>query len=222
MEKSKKELFYDNFVEDWEKRINKAETNKRLKIVFEMLLSGTSLRGKKFLDVGCGLGYFSKKAIRKGARVTGLDVGERIIKRARKLMPAGRFLVGDAKSLPFNDNTFDIVLCTEVIEHVENPHKALNELFRVTKKGGYVVLTTQNKVFKPVFDFLSFIGIRPYHGNENWLHINNLRRLIRKHGKIDREYFFNFFYPTPILDALEKFASLNIFMINQSYLVEKR
>lgn len=222
MVKSKKELFYDDFVEDWEKRINKTETSKRLRIVFEELLSGIPLKGKRFLEVGCGLGYFSKMAIRKRAQVTGLDIGEKIIERARRLIPAGKFIVGDAKSLPFKDETFDIVLCTEVIEHVESPSRAIKELFRVTKTGGYIVLTTPNRVFKSLFDFLSLIRVRPYRGNENWLYLWQIKKLlVDSRGEIIRERYFNFFYPTKALDFFEKFHLLGYLMINQGYLTKK-
>lgn len=52
-------------------------------------------------------------------------------------------LVADAHKLPFNDNEFNIILCTEVLEHLKNPQKAINEMRRILKKGGKLILTTR-------------------------------------------------------------------------------
>lgn len=52
-------------------------------------------------------------------------------------------VVGDAHNLPFEDNTFDVVLCTEVLEHLHTPEKAAAEMIRVLKPGGKLVLTTR-------------------------------------------------------------------------------
>jgi SAM-dependent methyltransferase len=52
-------------------------------------------------------------------------------------------VVGDAHSLPFPDEKFDIVICTEVLEHLKNPQKAIDEMWRVLKDEGMVILTTR-------------------------------------------------------------------------------
>ena len=67
MKVTKKELFYNEFSDEWENKINKLETEKRLKVVFGEFLKRIGLNGKKFLEVGCGLGYFSEKAASLGA-----------------------------------------------------------------------------------------------------------------------------------------------------------
>lgn len=221
MRASQKELFYDKFSDVWESKINKTETRKRLSVVFEDLLKGVDLKGKQFLDVGCGLGYFSKEASRRGAIVTGVDVGGRLVKKSKQRVPEGNFIVASASELPFKDETFDIVLCTEVIEHLENQKEALAEIFRALKKGGVLVLTTPNRIYKPLFDFLSIVGVRSYRGNENWYFLSVLRRILGKKGKILKERYFNFFIPMSLFNRLERFNQLRNFMINQGYLVEK-
>jgi len=222
MKPSEKELFYNNFAPKWEKYINNVETNKRLKVVFFDLLKGISLKDKDFLEIGCGLGYFSLEASKRGFNVTAVDVGENLVDITKRRVKKGEFIVCSASQLPFKNNSFDIVLCTEVIEHVENQVKAFDEMFRVLKKGGYLVLTTPNKLFKPLFDFLSLTKIRAYQGNEKWFYSNEIRRIFRKKkADIVKEVHFNFICPNRILDYFEKLHFLKFLMINQAYLIKK-
>lgn len=219
---SKKELFYDNISHVWEDKINSTETEKRLKVIFEEMFKSTPFKSKKFLEVGCGLGYFSQKALSKKAQVTGVDVGKNLISICKKKMPKGKFVLASALDLPFKDNSFDIVLCTEVIEHVEYPEKAINELIRVTKPKGKILITTPNKLFKPFFSLLSIIGVRPYHGNENWIYPWRLKSLLlAKNTRVLREKYFNFVYPIKFFDKFEDYSALKYLMINHGYLVEK-
>jgi len=218
-----KELFYNSIADKWEIRINRREMEKRVKIIFNGLLAGVQLKNKRVIEVGCGLGYFCQEMSRRGAVITGIDVGDKLIQIAKRRSPSGKFMVGSALDIPFRKNKYDITLCTEVIEHTENPAKAISELFRVTKPGGMIIITTPNKFYKPFFDLLSFFKIRLYQGNENWLSINNLKKIIaRNKGEIVKERYFNFFYPMTILDMFEKYGYLKNLMINQGYLIRKR
>ena len=222
MKATKKELFYNEFSNKWEGEINKKETLKRLDVVFGKLLQGINLRGLEFLEVGCGLGYFSKKAFTLGARVTGIDVGENLINKSKQKVPQGKFFVASISNLPFKDETFDMVLCTEVIEHVENQNKGFKEIYRVLKTDGLFVITTPNKIFKTLFDFLSLVGIRPYHGHEKWFYSWQFKKILTKTGwRIIKKYYFNFLYPNKLLDLFERFGILGNLMINQGYLVSK-
>ena len=221
MHVSSKELFYENFSSQWDRKINKRETEKRLKVVFNVLLEGHSLKGAKVLEIGCGLGYFSERAYKLGAKVTGVDVGKNLLKISKKRVPKGIFILGSASQLPFSKESFDFVLCTEVIEHVENQRKAIEEMFRVIKKGGMLVITSPNRFFKPLFDFLSKIGVRPYHGNEKWYYPTTLKGILSKKGKILKEHYFNFLFPIDFFNRLEKFKQFRNLMINQGYLVKK-
>lgn len=222
MKGSKKQQFYENFASSWEENMNMDETNKRIKVVFDQLLEGVELKGKRFLEVGHGLGYFSKEAAARGAKVTGIDLGKNLAKISQKRVPKGKFLVASADNLPFKDETFDIVLCTEVMEHMDDPVKALDEIYRVTKEGGKVIITTPNKVFKPLFAFLSVVGARPYNGNEKWFFPWTLKKEIESRNfKVLKEKYFNFIYPNEVLDQFENNLLSKYITINQGYLLSK-
>jgi 2-polyprenyl-3-methyl-5-hydroxy-6-metoxy-1,4-benzoquinol methylase len=213
-----KELFYDRISDVWGSKINNSETNKRIKVIFDIFLHKNELKNKKFLEVGCGLGYFSNKASKLGAKVTGIDIGPNLVKINKKLTPSGTFIVSSASNLPFKDETFDVVLSTEVIEHVDNQKRAIKEISRVLKKGGILVITTPNKIFKPLFDFLSFINIRPYHGNEKWIYSWDLRRYFEDSGlTLQKEKYFNFIAPNKFFDIFEGLGLLKHLTINYGF-----
>lgn len=217
-----RELFYDKFSEEWSKKINDSETNKRIRIIYEELLPKEYLKGKKFLEVGCGLGYFSNKASKIGANVTGIDIGPNLVEINKKKTPKGVFKVASASDLPFKDETFDVVLSTEVIEHVNNQKSALKEMCRVLKKNGILVITTPNRFFKPLFDFLSWIRIRPYHGNENWIYSWDMVKMMSRNGlKLEKERYFNFVAPNSFLDKFENIIILRHLMINYGFRFRK-
>jgi SAM-dependent methyltransferase len=68
-----------------------------------------------------------------GLQITGLDISSHALALAAGLNPSAHFFVGSAEALPFADETFDLVLCTEVLEHLPQPHLALKEMQRVTR-----------------------------------------------------------------------------------------
>jgi 2-polyprenyl-3-methyl-5-hydroxy-6-metoxy-1,4-benzoquinol methylase len=104
------------------------------------LLSG---RGRKALDVGCAYGYTSNVLSNLGYETTGIDVSTWSIKQAKN-QTFCNFLVSDAQnSFPFPDETFDLVTCFDVLEHLPSPEQALSVMFAASR--GAVVCTTPNK-----------------------------------------------------------------------------
>ena len=100
--------------------------------------------GMKILDVGCGTGNFSLELARLGARVTGIDISEPMLTRARSKAQseclAIDFRRADARRLPFDDNAFDAVVSVTALEFVPDLREALTEAFRVLKPGGRLVV----------------------------------------------------------------------------------
>lgn len=96
------------------------------------------------LDAGCGLGYTvaDLQKVVKTATITGVDFSPSAIEWAAVKFPSAQWICADiTKFTP--DRTFDLVVCTEVIEHIDDYDSVLGNLIRVTREGGYLILTTQ-------------------------------------------------------------------------------
>jgi SAM-dependent methyltransferase len=106
-------------------------------------------RGDLLLDAGCGEGRHCYGALERGARVIGLDLDLPSLQpavgglrsRSKALRSMGEMIQGDTFALPFRDETFDKVICSEVMEHVHDYVGAAKELARVTKPGGHIAVT---------------------------------------------------------------------------------
>jgi ubiquinone/menaquinone biosynthesis C-methylase UbiE len=106
--------------------------------------------GLRVLEVACGRGGFVRLLVNAGAVVTACDFSSAALhathsKLATKDPPHQISLVqGDAQCLPFADNSFDVVVSCETIEHLPDVQTGLNEMYRVTRPGGKLFLTTPN------------------------------------------------------------------------------
>src|SRR5260370_12107764 len=106
--------------------------------------------GGSLLDVGCGAAMVADRLLDRDANYIGVDFGgHHIAFAARKLNGApvrlNRALArSDAEHLPFDDSSFDVVVMSEVIEHLLRPERAVWEVARVLRPGGALVLTTNN------------------------------------------------------------------------------
>jgi SAM-dependent methyltransferase len=109
--------------------------------------------GDKFLDAGAGFGRHAFEAARQGATVYALDYATDEVVMTRNTFGAmleakeitekayGGVLRGDATKLPFDDNTFDCVVTSEVLEHIQDDVNVISELHRVLKPGGSLGVT---------------------------------------------------------------------------------
>ncbi|MGB8452468.1 MAG: class I SAM-dependent methyltransferase [Anaerocolumna sp.] len=104
------------------------------------------------LEVGCGEGYVSDFIYRKNVvSIQAFDISENVISEAQKQFPYIQFKVGSIYSGGgYNSNSFDLVICSEVLEHLEEPQKALIEILKVAKK--YVIVSVPNE---PVWRLLN-------------------------------------------------------------------
>ncbi len=112
--------------------------------------SKTNIKGQKILDIGCGAGIFAESLARQGGIVTGLDLAPDLIVAAQAH--------AEGHQLPLNyvcqslehfasqePQAFDIIVCMEMLEHVEDPAQTIAQMALLLKPGGHLFLSTLNK-----------------------------------------------------------------------------
>lgn len=107
----------------------------------------------KILDVGCGEGFVIKVLSPKV--VVGIDISRRALTIAKEQNQECCFFEGNINNLPFDDSSFDLVLATEVLEHLKEPEKAINEIKRTSKK--YCIFSVPNE---PYFRLMNLLRMK--------------------------------------------------------------
>lgn len=127
------------------------------------------LSDKRVLDVGCGLGIYVQAMRAFSKRVYGVEIDAQRAARARRVSPD--IVVATAERLPFSQGAFDVVLLHEVIEHLEDDRRAIQEAHRVLSPGGRMVIFAPNRLY-PLETHGIFWRGRYHFGNfplVNWL-----------------------------------------------------
>jgi ubiquinone/menaquinone biosynthesis C-methylase UbiE len=114
-------------------------------LILDLLKPGT---GEVVLDAGCGTGVFTSDIFSAGSHVIWLDLTLPKLRRAEEKAGRGRFegVVGDMLTLPFPEDAFDKVVSITSLEFIGDGRAAIDELFRVTKRGGWIVVATLNSL----------------------------------------------------------------------------
>jgi ubiquinone/menaquinone biosynthesis C-methylase UbiE len=104
--------------------------------------------GDLILDAGCGTGVFTLDLLHLGCPIIGIDLSMPMLLRAKQKARGYPFRIvrADLLSLPFSENSFDKVISVTALEFIEDGRGAIDELFRVTKRGGSLVVATLNSL----------------------------------------------------------------------------
>ena len=178
-----KEVFYDSIAEDFDSIMSMYDTNRRIEVIFDDFLGDKNIEGKKLLDGGCGTGWFTKRALERKAKVTSIDIAPKLVFLTKKKNPNTTAIQGSLLELPFEDNFFDIVISSEVIEHTPDPYLAAKELIRVLKPGGFLCITVPNRTFWYFsLKIARLFNLRKFKDYENWVHYNEFKKFLIKNN----------------------------------------
>lgn len=117
-------------------------------------------KGMTFLDIGCGTGWavnLAARSVEDDGTFYGVDLSSKMIEKAKENFRGRknlRFIVSDSKSIPLEDNFFDVIICTHSFHHYLNPQNVMNEIKRLLKKGGrvYILDPTTDSMFARIID----------------------------------------------------------------------
>lgn len=118
------------------------------------------LRGKRILDVGCGVGMYVQRFRQFSDDVYGVDIDPDKVAQASAWLP--NVQVSPAETLPYDDRAFDVILLNEVIEHVDDDRQTIAEAYRVLAPGGHIVIYAPNRLYP--FETHGFFFLGTYHG----------------------------------------------------------
>lgn len=152
-------------------------------VLSENICRYISKKNRNVIDIGCGDGFLLHCLTKRlKCDFWGLDISAVRIKRLKNRLPFIRTVKGDILKLPFENNQFDAVICSEVLEHVPNFEKAINELIRITKKE--LIITVPNdqglkKVICPRCEKEHYVD-----GHMNKFNVKTFKELIRLYSDI--------------------------------------
>jgi ubiquinone/menaquinone biosynthesis C-methylase UbiE len=147
------------------------------------LIKKLPIRSGKFIDVGCGIGYFinALQAVDTRFECFGVDYSKYNLRKA-KSTGAKLKKCNLEEGIPYEDNTFDLVYAAELIEHIANTDLVASEFNRILKKGGYVIITTPN-LCAWFNRLLILLGIQPIFYESSTVDPNNGAGIIKRFKK---------------------------------------
>jgi ubiquinone/menaquinone biosynthesis C-methylase UbiE len=142
----------------------------RFRATVEELLTEVCDSEMRIFDAGCGEGFVIRylQALHPDIRFAALDINARRLATTKHLSPQVLAIEGNVYQLPLAGKTFDVVLANEILEHLEDPHRALNQISRVTRR--YVICSAPREPFFMIGNLLrgahwSRLGKTPAHVN---------------------------------------------------------
>lgn len=117
--------------------------------------------GEKIIDLGCGTGYYLYllNSLPLKLKLTGFDYDKKSLDEAKQTLSGDdiNFVAGDLHKMPFEKNSFDKAIISEVLEHLEDDRKALKEIYRILKKEGTLVISVPSINYPFLWDPLNWL-----------------------------------------------------------------
>ncbi len=152
---------------------------------------GDNLRGMRVLDIAGGDGYWAGQARRRGARAVSIDLSRAKMMFGRTLANAPALVEADALRLPFGDATFDRVMSICAIEHFDDGERALDEMARVLRPGGELVMSADALTRAGRWPRLYQAHAARYHVKRTYTH-ETLTRMLSARGLDVVEHTYQF------------------------------
>jgi 2-polyprenyl-3-methyl-5-hydroxy-6-metoxy-1,4-benzoquinol methylase len=165
------------------KKIGIKDWEKRFLVIFNWLEKYGVSKKSKILDCGCNIGVLGLLLKENNFKnIVGIDIDPKILKISKKILKTYKM---DCHDLKFKNNEFDVFIALNIIEHLDEPKRFLNEAKRVTKKGGFVILSTPNtnfirKTLKKVDKSPGHINFWSFRQFKNLLKMNGLNVIEKK------------------------------------------
>jgi len=214
----KSELYFEEIGEQFNAWISSYDVQQRIKLI--KALMPTSSSELSCLEVGCGTGAISEALAPILGRMTVSDMSEKLAREVGERLGMD-WSSQNACDIDIPDNTFDVVVSSECIEHTPDPRRALAEMARVVKSGGTLIVTSPNKLWYPTLWLSMALKIRKFSGNEVWLYPWEAARILTENGlseiKIQGCHLFPWQVPLAkkVLPLFDRFgATLYPLMIN--------
>lgn len=156
-------------------------------------------KGKRVLEIGCGLGKDFSRFISAGAKATAIDMSNRSLALTAKRLAIfglkGNLCLADAESLPFKDNVFDLVFSWGVLHHTPDTQKAINEIHRCLNSDcGKIIIMLYNKHSLKNMQIILLYTIIKFNLADKikrislpWKRYNQFKNLLSKYGSLDKE-----------------------------------
>lgn len=143
-------------------------------------------KGKKLLDIACGIGFLLKAAEKKSLNTYGIDISSAAVKVAKTIAKKSVIKIGRGEKIPFKANYFDYITCLGSLEHFLNIPKGIKEMIRVSKKDAKFCIVVPNiNYFGWFFKFNK--GTRQRKLKEKLLNLKQWKELLKRNGLITKK-----------------------------------
>lgn len=157
----------------------------------EVLHFCTAKAGEKVLDLGSGRGWFAIEMAKRGCKVTAVDLSEKNLEYIQGINPAIVTRLGSAYDLPFQHDKFDWIVMNEVLEHLEEPEKALEHVKAFLNPGGKVMISVPYKEKINYSLCIHCNKLTPHNAHLHSFDIIQIRKMFRHHGyEVIKEHLY--------------------------------
>ena len=204
---------------------NRIADIKRLNFIIKALKEKLP-EGAEVLDVGCGNGVIARSLGEQGFKVKGIDVSEKTIEKARSLnkLPNVKFEVISAEKLSANGHIYHAVICSEVLEHLNDPGKLLKVLHQLLHRDGILIVTVPNgKGPREVFVTKPVLAMQKKN-NRMWRFVKKVKSLFGYKGttaQTDADDLTHIqFFTKPTLEELANATKFRIIRFGKTNFIE--